>query len=58
MRMWLSEPGPALADIHEDVLRGSWERLDAEQRSILKLETSRLQGANAERLHALHALPN
>jgi hypothetical protein len=35
---WLTRDNPALAEIHADALRRSWERPDREQRETLKAE--------------------
>jgi hypothetical protein len=57
MRTWLSEDNPTLAEIHADTLRRSWERLDAEQRAMLKAEGMRL-APNTPMADEVQALPD
>jgi hypothetical protein len=42
MREWLTQTDPTLAEIHADMLRRSWERLDPGDRATLKAEGLRL----------------
>jgi hypothetical protein len=54
---WLTQPDPALADIHADMLRRGWERLDIAQRAALKAEGLRLAGTGPAR-EGVRALPD
>jgi hypothetical protein len=56
MEEWLTQDEPALAEIHADALRRSWDRLDHEQRATLKAE--RLRVAPRTVADDLRALPD
>jgi hypothetical protein len=53
---WLSQEDPALAEVHADALRRHWERLDSEQRTILKADALGL--ASSDLVDEVVALPD
>lgn len=57
MKEWLTQTDPVLAEIHLDLLRRAWERLDEAQRDGLRDEGARLasSGAASEELATLPA---